>query len=115
MIKRASELTREVRKEMLGGKGEVSLVHLLEKDEFQGKGRLFSRNTIQPGCSVGFHQHNGDVEAYYILKGEGVFDDNGVKSKVHEGDLLFTGNGESHSLENEGPADLEIIALILYA
>ena len=60
MIKRAEELQREVRKEMLGGQGEVTLVHLLQGEEFQGKGRLFSRNIIEPGCSVGFHQHNGD-------------------------------------------------------
>ena len=79
MIKRAEELQREVRKEMLGGQGDVTLVHLLQGEEFQGKGRLFSHNIINPGCSVGFHQHNGDVEAYYVLKGQGVFDDNGVK------------------------------------
>ena len=38
MIKRADELQREVRKEMLGGQGDVTLVHLLQGEEFQGKG-----------------------------------------------------------------------------
>ena len=115
MIKRAEELQREVRKEMLGGQGEVTLVHLLQGEEFQGKGRLFSRNIIEPGCSVGFHQHNGDVEAYYVLKGQGVFDDNGAKSTVQAGDLLFTKDGEALSLINEGPETLEVIALVLYS
>nr|WP_320147468.1 cupin domain-containing protein [uncultured Anaeromusa sp.] len=115
MIKRADDLQREVRKEMLGGQGEVTLVHLLQGEEFQGKGRLFSRNIIEPGCSVGFHQHNGDVEAYYVLKGVGIFDDNGVKSTAQAGDLLFTKDGGWHSLLNEGPETLEIIALVLYS
>ena len=115
MIKRAEELQREVRKEMLGGQGDVTLVHLLQGEEFQGKGRLFSHNIIKPGCSVGFHQHNGDVEAYYVLKGQGIFDDNGAKSTVQAGDLLFTKDGEAHSLINEGPETLEVIALVLYS
>lgn len=115
MIKRAGTITTEVRPNMLGGTGEVKIIHLLEKDEFQGKGRLFAHNIIKPGCSIGSHEHKGDVEAYYVLKGEAIYYDNGEKTVLKPGDLAFTDNRQSHSIENHGTEDVEVIALILFA
>lgn len=114
MIKRASQLTTEVFSERFGGKGQLQVTKLLEMDELQGKGRLYALNVLQPGSSLGWHEHKGDVEAYYILKGEGTLDDNGTKVTVAAGDVAFTSNGEFHSIENTGQVDLEFIALILY-
>ena len=114
MIKRASELTTEVFQNRFGGNGELKVTKLLEMDQLQGKGRLFARNLLEPGSSLGGHEHKGDVEAYYILAGEGTYDDNGTKVQVKAGDVLFTNNGESHSIENTGSVNLEFIALILY-
>ena len=88
---------------------------LLSLEEFHGKGRLLSHSVIYPGSSIGFHQHHGDFETYYILKGEGVADDNGVKTPVKAGDVIYTKDGESHSIENTGTENLEIIALVLFA
>lgn len=119
MIKRAENLRQEVIASMRGGAGQVNITHIIEKnqdmDEFNGKGRLFSKNTVKPGCSIGYHQHTGDSEIYYILSGEGIVDDNGTKSSVKAGDVVVTKNGESHSIENTGTIDLVIIALILFA
>ncbi|MDD4599711.1 Oxalate-binding protein [bioreactor metagenome] len=115
MIKRAGTITEDIRPNMLGGKGEVKILHLLEGDEFQGKGRLFAHNIIKPGCSIGGHQHKGDIEAYYVLKGEATYYDNGEKTTLKPGDLTFTDNQQSHGIENEGTEDVEVIALILFA
>ncbi|MGI6093120.1 MAG: cupin domain-containing protein [Veillonellaceae bacterium] len=115
MIKRAGTFNEEIRPNMLGGKGEVKLMHLMEGGEFQGKGRLFSINTIKPGCSIGSHQHKGDVEAYYVLKGEATYYDNGERTILKPGDMAFTDNMQSHGIENEGTEDVEVLALILYA
>jgi mannose-6-phosphate isomerase-like protein (cupin superfamily) len=114
MIKRAKDLPSEVVAKRFGGKGEVASTRLLELDQFQGKGRLFAHNKIKPNSSIGLHQHNGDFEVFYILSGEGIADDNGSKTPIKAGDVLLTGNGESHSLENTGKVDLEYIALILF-
>ena len=114
MIKRSEELTREVVEKRFGGKGEMEIVKLIDDQQFQGKGRLFAHNTLKPGCSLGLHTHNGDVEIYYIIGGQGMVDDNGEMKPVKTGDVIFTGNGESHSLENIGSENLEFIALILY-
>ena len=115
MIKRAGTMNEEIRPNMLGGTGEVKIIHLLENNEFQGKGRLFSRSIIKPGCSIGGHEHKGDIEAYYVLKGEATYYDNGEKTILKPGDLSFTDNGQSHSIENHGTEDVVLIALILFA
>ncbi|MHC1746510.1 MAG: cupin domain-containing protein [Negativicutes bacterium] len=114
MIKRGTELKSEVFSKRFGGQGEIKIMKLLDDAQLQGKGRLFARNTLPPGASLGLHEHKGDIEAYYILSGEGMVDDNGTKVLVTAGDVMYTGNGESHSIENIGAVDLEFIALILY-
>lgn len=114
MIRKRSDMRRELARKMRGGEGEVEIIHLLEKDEFKQKGRLYAKNILKPGVSIGLHQHTGDFETYYILKGEGVVSDNGVQSEIKAGDLLITQNGESHSIKNTGNDDLEFIALVLY-
>lgn len=115
MIKRAGTITEQIRPEMFGGKGEVKFIHLLENEEFQGKGRVFARSIVKPGCSIGNHTHKGDIEAYYVLKGEGVYSDNGTETILKSGDLAFTDNGQSHAIENKGTEDLEMIALVLFS
>ena len=32
-----------------------------------GMGRLYSVITLEPGCGVGLHKHEGDCETYFIL------------------------------------------------
>jgi mannose-6-phosphate isomerase-like protein (cupin superfamily) len=115
MLKRAQELTQEVVHGLRGGKGDAFMTKLLEGDQLQGKARIFNKMILPPGNSVGFHQHTGDVEAYYILSGEGAVRDNDRTAVLKPGDVLFTANGESHSIENSGTDDLVFIALILYA
>lgn len=114
MIKKAADLQPVSYQNRFGGQGEVRMKNLLTAAEFCGKGRLFAHNVILPGSSIGFHQHHGDFETYYVLKGEGTINDNGVKSPVRAGDVIYTKNGESHGLENTGTENLEVMALVLF-
>ncbi len=115
MIIRTGELGREVVPNRFGGKGEVKITRIIEKDAFHGKGRVFAHNIIEPGSSVGLHRHQGDFEVYYILRGRGTINDDGVLSEVGPGDVIYTDDGQSHSLENTGDTTLEVIALVLFA
>lgn len=116
MIKRFDELKKEVVSNFRGGKGELEMTHFLEvgKDEFKGKGRLYCKNVLKPGSSIGLHEHVGDFETYVVLSGEGLINDNGEETPVKPGDVIITKNGEKHSLENTGSVDLEVMALILF-
>lgn len=115
MLRRADEMVTEVVESFRGGKGSVEVTRIYKPEEFAGKGRLYARIKLKPGSSIGLHQHVGDFEGYYILSGEGTVNDNGVERPIKAGDLLYTPNMESHSIENTGSTDLEFIGLVLFA
>ena len=95
------------------GKGIVHIKDLTDKAGLYGHGRMCSHIVVDPGCSIGYHDHHHETEFYYIIKGEGLFSDNGEESIVHAGDICATGYGEGHSLENQSDEPLELIALIV--
>ena len=117
MFRRAEEMRKEIGTNLRGGKGDINIVHILEtsQNEFNGKGRLFTKTTVKPGDSIGWHQHVGDSEAYYVLNGRGLVNDNGTEVAVKAGDVVLTRDGEYHSVANNGEEDLVFIALILFA
>lgn len=115
MIKRKEEVRKEQHENFLGGKGLMELNHFLEKEDSSGTGRLFSKSVLKPGASIGFHTHQGDFETYYILSGRAmVTEDDGSQHYLGAGDVMFTGNGFGHAIENAGEEDLEYLALILF-
>ena len=69
---------------------------------------------LRPGCEIGWHIHHGDGETYYILRGRGLYNDNGAEIEVGPGDVTFVDSEEGHALRNIGKEDLEAIALILF-
>ena len=104
----------EVRKNAAGGKGEVSLEHLLSKEQMRDKCSTFARITIKPGSTLGYHQHQGNSEAYFILQGKGIYNNNGTEVEVGPGTTTFCPDGEYHALSNEhGTEDLVFMALII--
>ncbi len=114
MVRRENERTVDI-KNMFGGPGLARLVRIREDpEELYGKGRVFSHLFLEPGCGVGYHVHQGDGEVYYILKGQGEYDDNGQTVTVGPGDVTFVEAGEGHALLNTGSETLEAIALVLY-
>ena len=96
---------------MCGGKGHVIIKRILGEKELNGKCRMYAQVTIEPDCSLGFHMHHGESETYYILKGKGIYDDNGVARPVQTGDITFTGDGLA--LSYSGTDDLVFLALII--
>lgn len=113
MIKRSKDMKKEYKEKMRGGEGTTELTHILNQDEINGKARLCAKILINPGCSIGLHEHIAEEEIYYIISGEGIIDDNGVKSNVKAGDSVLTKGGESHSVVNTGIEPLEMLAVIL--
>lgn len=98
---------------MCGGKGHVIIKHILDEKHRNKLCRMYAQVTLEPGCSLGYHQHHGESETYYILSGKGMYDDNGEKVLVKAGDITYTPDGKGHGLENVGDTDLVFMALIL--
>lgn len=114
MIRKSNEYKVEKIQGMKDGKGYVTIVNYFEKEDFLGKGRLFGKTIIEPGNSIGYHAHEGDQEAYFVLKGKALYNDNGKEVVLEPGDLAICRDGESHSIEAIGEENLEYIMLILY-
>ena len=118
MSKRSCKMVRKetltVKHELRGGKGDIYMYHIMNTDELMGHATMYARVVLPPGSSIGVHQHVGNTEPYYILKGKGIFTDaDGSRIPVTVGDVCLIACGESHGMENAGEEDLEMIALIL--
>ncbi len=114
MIRRSQNCIHETKK-MFNGEGEAKFHRILNgAEEMYGKGRVFSHLTLETGCEVGWHIHHGDGETYFILKGRGLYNDNGVEVELGPGDVAFVDDGEGHALKCVSEEPLEAIALVLY-
>ncbi|MBO5751387.1 MAG: cupin domain-containing protein [Kiritimatiellae bacterium] len=107
-------MTVTFEKDPCGGKGNMKLEKILSPEQMKDKCGLFARVTLHPGDVLGYHEHHGNNECYFILSGEGVYDDNGTKRTVKAGETTWTADGCGHGLSNEnGTEDLVFMALII--
>ncbi len=115
MLKKAAEMVSELRQNMRGGQGEVEIIHLFQPGEFKGKARLLARIILQPGASIGMHEHSGEEEIYYIEAGQAVLTDSSLANEVimNEGDASLTLSGQSHAIRNAGQEALRLLAIVL--
>lgn len=113
MIKRAQEITCEVKAKVCDGEGEAKFAHLLTEQELPEKSRLYSVVTLKPGHGIGYHQHVGDGESYWILEGTAQVVEDGQTYELHPGDVVMTYSGHSHSIQNTGKDDLKFVASII--
>ena len=114
MIKRVDSYKAQINENMRGGDGSVKIEHLLTPEELNNKGRLFAKISLEPGSSIGFHVHEGEMESFFIIKGEAQYDDNGETVTLKPGDTTYTPAGAGHAVKSTGSETLEMLALILY-
>jgi mannose-6-phosphate isomerase-like protein (cupin superfamily) len=112
MVIKRSSMREEVRENMRGGKGSIFITHLVEPDQLKNA-RLMSTVEIPAGGSIGEHQHELETEYYIILEGEGVVREQDEEKSVGVGDIVVTGDGESHSIRNTGSRPLTMAAIII--
>jgi quercetin dioxygenase-like cupin family protein len=98
----------------MGGKGTGELHIVMESEELNGRAKTLLTVILHPGSSIGCHQHVGNVEIYYVLKGEGIFTLNGESSPIHAGQAGSMDSGDTHGIENTGSEDMVISAIVLY-
>lgn len=112
MIIRRKDMRVEVRGQMKGGTGEVTVLHLAECDELPNI-RFAGEMTIPRGASIGDHLHDAETEYYIISEGIASVMDNGQECRVGKGDVIVTGGGASHSIRNAGHTPLKVTAFIV--
>ena len=93
-----------------GGKGILRKEVLIDREQMGEHCGLFGEVTLEPGAVLGYHEHHGETETYYILSGNGVYVDNGEEVPAKEGDVFFCKDGDGHGLKNTGERDLVFLA-----
>ena len=114
MIKKRSEIPANVQNDFKGGTGQLTMYPFMDEKEANGAGRLFAKMVLEPGASIGKHVHETEFEAYYILSGKALVDDNGTDVTLEAGDAHICPDSNFHSIKNVGDEVLEFIALVLH-
>lgn len=96
-----------------GGAGYILKEALLTGTELGEHCRMFSKVTIPPQSELGYHEHHGESETYYVLSGKAVYNDNGKEITAEPGDVFVCEDGNGHGVKNTGDEDLVFVALIL--
>ncbi|MBR5406711.1 MAG: cupin domain-containing protein [Lachnospiraceae bacterium] len=116
MLRKKEECKIEYREKMRDGNGTVEITNFIESpDELCGKGRMFSKITLNSSCSIGFHVHENDSELFYIISGTAQYNDNGEIKTVTAGDVTICPAGTGHGIANDSDEPCEFIAVIVYA
>ena len=74
---------------------------------------MFHNVTIPVDCELGYHEHHGNTEAYYMLTGKGLYTDDDKQYEIEAGDVVFCEEGHGHGLKNTGDVDISFVALVL--
>ena len=112
MLMRKSDLTALDNPNMRGGNGTVHM-HRCEAEPMPTHARLLSEIVLDPGCSIGSHRHEGELEIFYFLEGEITLDDNGTERMAHAGDVSICYDGEVHGIANLSQSAARLFAVII--
>ena len=97
-----------------GGKGRMKIEKILSEAELSDKCGLYARVTLPPGAVLGYHEHHGNGESYFVLSGEAIYDDNGKKRIIRPGETTWTPDGSGHGVDNsQGKEPIVFMALIV--
>ncbi len=112
MIRKAGNYESMIKEKMYAGSGDVKIEHFWKADELKANNRLFAKIIVQPGDSIGFHNHENEEEVFVITKGQAEANDNGEVSILNVGDTILTADGAGHSMKCLSKEPLEMIAVI---
>lgn len=96
-----------------GGTGRIEIYDILKSADTLGNVSLLAKVIIHPETIINYHQHTGEAEAYYILKGDGFFINNEQERiPVKAGDVCLIEVGQGHGMENPYDETMEMMALV---
>ncbi len=113
MIHRKDEMNAVPMHNVRGGVGSPEFLHLFSQDELGNRASLFCVITLQPGESVGTHPHDVNGEAYLILTGKVMVEEDGVETELLAGDAEFCADGHTHAIRNHTDEPASFLALIM--
>ena len=95
-----------------GGDGTTLVTDLLKDEKLYKNAKLVAHAKLESKSSIGYHVHEREMEAYIIIKGQGIYNDNGKEVEVNVGDVTLTFSSEGHAIKPKSGETLEFIAVI---
>ncbi len=115
MIIKNKDRPERVKENLCDGYGKAHFTDFCEEGDLPSKCKLATLLTLETGCSIGPHVHDGNTEFYCVVSGEGeTSDDGGEKQTLREGDVMLTGGGGSHYIKCISEEPLKLIAIVLH-
>lgn len=68
---------------------------------------------IPPGCSIGAHTHEQDMDFNFIVTGTGTALCDGAEEPLASGTCHFCPRGSRHSIRNTGDTDMHIYIAVV--
>lgn len=112
MIQRNEQMEVMSRSNVKGGDGTYQSKVIFTPEQVD-KISLFALNTLPPKSSIGVHPHTTEGEAYVILEGEAVVQEDGVEYLLHAGDAEYCTGGHTHGIANRSDRVLKFLAIII--
>lgn len=95
------------------GQGAACIRYLLKPDEKISQVTFIGVVELDSGASIGFHEHLDDTEVYYIIHGQGLFEEKGhAERTVESGDFCYIPKGSGHGLKNTGDDRMSLLAIV---
>lgn len=113
MIKYSQDIRVETVENSGNIEGRINKNIVLTPAEMLERASMFNIITLPSGSRIKEHPHTEDAEIYYILEGEAEVTDNDKTAVMRAGDVMFTGNGDRHSIANHSGKDVKFLACIL--
>lgn len=112
MIQRSEAMLVSARSNVKGGTGTYQSKAVFTPEQVD-KITLFAVNTLPPQTSIGVHPHTTEGEAYVILEGEAVVEEDGVEYLLQAGDAEYCTGGHTHGIANRSDQPLRFLAIII--
>lgn len=113
MIKKPEDFNKVINNNMRNGQGEIIINKMYEENDTFNHVKMFSIITINPGCSIGQHEHHDECEIFYCNKGSATYYDDGNEVCLLAGQCAICQDGHSHGVKNDTDTPVEIIAAIV--
>ncbi len=94
--------------EFCGGTGSAVLTPPFERGTLTGNVVVV---TLEPGNTVGEHEHTDDSDLYYVLDGEIIMIEDGQEYVCHRGDVEYCTPGHTHGAVNRSDKPASFLAV----
>ena len=113
MVKRAEEHITQLNEKMKGGTGVTRVTRIMAEGEYESPLKLIGKLVLQPGCSLGYHTHDGEEEIIHVLSGPARYNDDGEETLLRAGDSCICLSGHGHSIACAGETEPLVVFAVI--